>query len=83
MGDDVVQGTSTGMCGASSGPVSEAMAADILKEGQTTTIWDGGDITQGRVPGIEIPHVNHAGRRNSGERREINSTWSRINIAES
>lgn len=44
-GDDVVERATSGVCGAPSRPVSEAVAADVLKQRQSTTIWGGGDIT--------------------------------------
>ena len=41
----MVERATLGVCSASSGPVSEAVAADVLKQGQSTTICGGGDIT--------------------------------------
>ena len=82
-GDDVVKRAPSGVRGAPSGPVSEATAADVLEEGLPATIRKGGDVTQCRVPCIEVPHIDHAGIRDSGESGEINSTWSRVNIADS
>ena len=41
----MVERATSGVYGASSGPVSKAVAADVLKQGQSTTIWGEGDIT--------------------------------------
>lgn len=35
------------------------------------------------MSGIEVSHINHALRRSCRESREIDSTWSRVNITES
>lgn len=34
------------------------------------------------MPGIEVTHVNHAVRRSCRESREIDPSWSRVDIAE-
>ena len=67
----MVKRASTGVRGTPSGPVSETVAADVLKERQPTTVRGGEDITQGRVPGIEVPHIDHAVSRSWRESRMI------------
>lgn len=80
--ENVINGTTTGMCGSPGVPPSEAVATDVIEQRQATTVGSRGNVPKIWMPSIKVSHVDHSTISRYGQGWEINDSRSRIDVTQ-